>query len=194
MDMSYNYPPEYAFPSAPPVYRSFPPPPRLHWGIVLVLSLVTLGIFGSVWMFVVAWWIKKATGQTGAFWWSLAYMLVFPVAFLLGIVGAFVARMGADPTTVYVFTATVSDVTRLVSFVLYLVAAFGIKHMLEGPPIDIPISGVMTFFFGATYFQYHLYDYSVEGKLGEQVSGFGKPAAVSAPAPVANVPQAPPQV
>jgi hypothetical protein len=52
MSMSYNYPPQMAYPSAPPVYRSFPAPPRLHWGIVLVLSFITLGIFGRVWLLV----------------------------------------------------------------------------------------------------------------------------------------------
>ena len=188
MSLSYNYPPQMAYPSAPPVYRGLPAPPRLHWGVVLLLSIVTLGMFVSVWMVVVAWWVKKATREAGAFWWSLAYMMVVPAAVVLGIIGAVAARMGGDPTSVYVFTATSSDVMRLASFVLYLVAAFGIKHMLEGPPIDIPLSGVMTFFFGPIYFQYHLYDYSVEGRVAEQLSGFGEPAVA-----VAEVQEVPPQ-
>ena len=34
----------------------------------------------------------------------------------------------------------------------------------------------MTFLFAPTYFQYHLFDYSVEGKVGEQLSGFASEA------------------
>jgi hypothetical protein len=141
---------------------------------VFVLSLVTVGLFGSVWMVVVGWWIKRATGGAGAFWWSLAYMLLVPCAFVLGVVGVLAARMGADPTGLYVFTATASDVIRLAGIVLYVVAAFGIRQMLEGAPIDIPLNGVMTFFFAPIYFQYHLYDYSVEGRVSEQLSGFAE--------------------
>jgi hypothetical protein len=172
MSMSYNYPPQLAYPSAPPLYRGLPAPPRLHWGWVFGLSVVTLGLFGTVWMVVVGWWIKKATHCAAAFWWSLAYMLVVPVAFVLGVAGVMASRMGGDPVTVYTFTATASDVMRLASVVLYLVAAFGTKHELEAAPIDIPLSGVMTFFFAPYYFQYHLHDYSVEGKVAEQLTGF----------------------
>jgi hypothetical protein len=182
MSLSYNYPPQMAYPSAPPVYRGLPAPPRLHWGWVFALSLVTLGLFGMVWMVVVGWWVKKATGREASFWWSLAYLLVIPASIVLGIVGVLVSRMGGDPTSVYVFTKTASGVMRLASFVLYLVAAFGTKSALEERPIEIPLSGVMTFFFGSIYFQYHLHDYSVEGRVGEQLSGFeGASVATQAP-------------
>jgi hypothetical protein len=51
----------------------------------------------------------------------------------------------------------------------------------------------MTFFFSATYFQYHLYDYDVEGKMGEQLSGFAEPTAVPISAAVAEASGAPSQ-
>jgi hypothetical protein len=62
------------------------------------------------------------------------------------------------------------------------VAAFGTKSLLEVPPIDIPLNGVVTFFFAPIYFQYHLHDYSVEGKVSEQLSGFEEQTVASAPA------------
>lgn len=173
VSLSYNYPPQLAYPSAPPLYRGLPAPPRLHWGWVFGLSVATLGLFGTVWMVVVGWWIKKATGHAAAFWWSLAYMLVIPFAFVLALAGGVWARMAGGSIAATVFTATASDVTRLFSFVLYVVAAFGIRQDLEGAPIDIPLSGVMTFLFAPIYFQYHLHDYNVEGKIAEQLSGFG---------------------
>jgi cytochrome bd-type quinol oxidase subunit 1 len=140
--------------------------------VVFALSVVTLGIFSSIWMVVVGWWIKRATRSGAAFWWSLAYMLVAPLALVFAVAGGVAARMGGDPTAVYVFTATASDVTRLAGVVLYLVAAFGTMTMLEAEPIGIPLSGVMTFFFAPLYFQYHLYDYNVEGRVAEQLTGF----------------------
>jgi len=187
--MTYSYPPQYAYPSAPPMYRALPAPPRLHWGWVLVLSVLTLGLFLSVWMVVVGWWIKKATICEAAFWWSLAYMLVFPFAVLLGLGGAVAARMGADSISIYVYMATASDLIRLASIVLYLVAVFGTKQLLEAAPIDIPLNGLMTFFFGPIYFQYHLHDYNVEGRVAEQLTGF---VEQTLPAVAVNAQEGPP--
>lgn len=191
MSLSYNYPPQYAYPSAPPLYRAFPAPPRLHWGWVLVLSIVTFGIFGVLWMVVVGWWVRKVTHCAAAFWWPLAYTLVLPVAVLLGVAGVVAARMGADPIAVQTYTAAASDVMRLASVVLYFVAAFGLRQELEAAPIDIPLSGVMTFFFAPYYFQYHLFDYDVEGKVAEQLTGFPEPALAGAPAASADTAASP---
>src|SRR5580698_977623 len=95
MSLSYNYPPEMAYPSAPPVYRSFPAPPRLHWGIVLALSIVTLGFFGMIWMPVQAHWVKKVTGNSKPFWWCLAYLLSLPFFFAGAVaLGATLGLMG----------------------------------------------------------------------------------------------------
>jgi len=184
MSMSYNYPPEYAFPSAPPLYRAFPPPPRLHWGWVFGLSLITFGLFGNIWMLVQSLWVKKVTQNSKPFGWSLAYLLVMPATFLLVIIGAIVAAMPGSGTAGNAFVGTTLLVTRLATIVCYIGAAFTLKSELEAQPIDIPLSGVMTFFFAPYYFQYHLYDYSVEGKVGEQLSGFAEPAV----APVAELP------
>jgi hypothetical protein len=69
-------------------------------------------------------------------------------------------------------------------FVLYVAAAFTLKGVLEERPIDIPLGGVMTFLLAPTYFQYHLFDYSVDGKVAEQLSGFGGTVTNTAPAVV----------
>ena len=174
MSLSYNYPPEYAFPSAPPVYRAFPAPPRLHWGIVFALSVVTIGIFGMVWMVVEANWVRKVTKNAKPFWWCLAYLLSVPLLFLGAFaVGVTLAMMHRVDLT-HEVTGIINLVVRVVMFVLYVAAAFTLKGVLEEKPIDIPLGGVMTFLLAPTYFQYHLFDYSVEGKVAEQLSGFGE--------------------
>ena len=185
MSLSYNYPPQMAYPSAPPVFRNFPAPPRLHWGIVFALSVVTIGLFGMVWMVVQANWVKKVTGNGRAFWWCLAYLISFPLLFVAAVAMGAVLGLMHQVELAHQLSGTISLVVRLVMFVLYIGGAFTLKGELEERPIDIPLSGVMTFLFAPTYFQYHLFDYSVEGKIGEQLSGFGEPVEVSAGA-VAN--------
>ena len=194
MSLSYNYPPQMAYPSAPPVYRSFPPPPRLPWGWVLALSIVTLGIFGMIWMVVQANWVRKVTRNSKPFAWCLVYLLSLPAIYLVAIVGGatFGAMHRMDLLAEFVAILRVS--VRLVMLVLYLCAAYTLKGALEAEPIDIPLSGVVTFFLGATYFQYHLFDYNVEGKTGEQLSGFSAPAVAGAPAAIVDAPGVPPQL
>jgi|SRR6185437_11464417 len=191
MSLSYNYPPQYAYPSAPPVYRGFPAPPRLHWGWVLALSFLTLGLFAGVWLVVEAWWVKKVTGNAKPFGWCLAYVLVMPATFLLIIVGAVVATLVASNAPSRVIGA-IYVLLRLCSVVSYLVGAFTLKGALEAEPIDIPLSGVMTFFFAPIYFQYHLYDYNVEGRVAEQLNAPTEAALASVSAPV-SMPEVPPQ-
>lgn len=172
MSLSYNYPPQMAYPSAPPVYRNFPAPPRLHWGIVFALSFVTFGLFGMIWLVVQASWVKKATQNAKPFWYCLAYLLVIPAAMVVAFVGGMVAQITIGPHAVSEVIGSITVLMQIGSFVLYIFAAFTLKGGLEMQPIDIPLGGIMTFFFSATYFQYHLFDYSVEGKVGEQLSGF----------------------
>ncbi|HEV2576334.1 MAG TPA: hypothetical protein VGU25_03895 [Acidobacteriaceae bacterium] len=193
MSLSYNYPPQMAYPSAPPVYRALPAPPRLHWGWVLALSIVSIGIFGIIWVAVQSYWVKKATKNGKPFAWALAYVIFLPfVVVMAGTVGA-LSTMGKLGDSAANLNILVDLFTRLGGFVLYLASAYTLKGALEAEPIDIPLSGVMTFFFASTYFQYHLYDYNVEGRVGEQLSGFGKPAVAGAPAGVVNAPEVPPQ-
>ena len=192
MSLSYNYPPQMAYPSAPPVYRALPAPPRLHWGVVLALSIVTLGIFGMVWMAVQAYWLKKATKNGTPFGWAIAYVVFLPLMVFIGLILGALAGMGKAGDNAPALLAGAELVSRLGSVVLYLVTAFSLKAGLEAEPIDIPLSGVVTFFLGATYFQYHLYDYSVEGRVAEQLSGFAEPAVAGGPAGGVDAP-VPPQ-
>lgn len=193
MSLSYNYPPQYAYPSGPPMYRSFPPPPRLHWGWVLLLSILTLGIFDLLWMVVQANWVKKVAGYERPFWWTLAYLIFHCLVIAAGIAGYLFAPLLQQQDIFALYVITVQEVGRWGGLVLWIVCVFMLEGGLDSPPINIPLSGFMTFFFGPLYFQYHLQNYSVEGKVGEQVSGFAEPAAADAGALV-SLPEVPPQV
>lgn len=178
--MTYTYPPQYAYPSAPPMYRALPAPPRLHWGIVFALSFVTFGIFGMIWLVVQASWVKKATRNARPFWYCLAYLLVIPAAMVVAMFGGIIATFAGGPQTANQVIGVIAILVQISSFVLYIFAAYTLKGALEMQPIDIPLGGIMTFFFSATYFQYHLFDYNVEGRVAEQLTGFADDSAALA--------------
>src|SRR5438105_15138045 len=39
--------------------EQYPPPSALHWGILVLLGVLTCGLFGWVWAFIEAAWVKK---------------------------------------------------------------------------------------------------------------------------------------
>jgi hypothetical protein len=190
--MTYTYPPQYAYPSAPPMYRALPAPPRLHWGWVFGLSVITFGFFGSIWLLIQASWVKKATRNARPFWWCLAYMLCLPLLFLMAFAGGLTAVLVHRVDLAPQIGAAVTLFFRVAMIVCYIGGAFSLKNALEAEPIDIPLGGVMTLLFAPFYFQYHLYDYNVEGIVAEQLSGFGEPAVAGIPAAI-DVAEAPPQ-
>ena len=137
-------------PAAPPATFGAPvtgmnpedQPPKLHWGWVVVFGIVTFGIFWIIWLFVQAAWIRKVLPQSRAIFYLAGY---FGCAFVGGM-------FQKNP---------VGIVLQLAGFVLYLVGVFGMRSDIEDyytriSPMGLSLSGVMTFFFNAAYFQYHL--------------------------------------
>ncbi|HEY4358423.1 MAG TPA: DUF3824 domain-containing protein [Acidobacteriaceae bacterium] len=180
-----SYPPQYAYPSAPPLQRARPKPVRLHWILVLLFNVVTLGLFGAVWLLVQSLWAKKISGRRSPFVWAVIYLVAVTVMLLsffsLGIVEGITQSNLAD------VQSGMDLFWRLVFFVLYVGAAFTLKGVLEAEPIDIPLSGVMVFFFGPVYFQFHLQDYD------RSDSGFEMPSILTRPG-WQNAPQTSPQI
>jgi hypothetical protein len=159
-----TYPPYYAYPSAPPVVRAVPDPPRLHWGWVLLLSIITFNLFGMAWLIVQANWVRKVYGRSKALPWAIAYASILPAFFLfvvlMSLLGAFL-----HVANVQAVVAVGLLLTRLAFAVLWIVTIFTLRGELSAEPIDIPLGGIMTFFFGPLYFQYHLSDYEVSDEV-----------------------------
>jgi len=172
MSLSYNYPPQYAYPSAPPLYRAFPAPPRLHWAWVLVLTIVTAGVFWMVWLVVQARWVKKATGNSKPLAWALAYLIFVAGSFLVAFGGEAFYTLTNQHYLIADFMNSVQNLRRVFGFLLYIASISMLKSALAAQPIGISLHGLGTYFFGPIYFQAYLRDYSVEGKLGEQLTGF----------------------
>jgi hypothetical protein len=116
-----------------------PKVPNLHWGAVLALGIVTCGVFTPIWGIVQSVWAKKVEPSSNAI---LFYSLYFVAAILGGVLGAI------DDI------AAIGSVLSLGSAVLFICGSFSIKHTIESQ-FNRSLSGVMTFFFGPIYHQYH---------------------------------------
>jgi hypothetical protein len=120
-------------------------PPNLHWAIVLLLGVLTCGLFSTVWMFVEAAFVNKLQTGSKAI---LFYAIGVAAMFASGIIGR-----AADEKAV-------GGVIYLVGIVLLIAGHFSMKSALEDhytrvERIGLQLSGVMTFFFNVLYFQYH---------------------------------------
>ncbi|UGB38402.1 DUF4234 domain-containing protein [Frateuria soli] len=63
-------------------------PPSLHWGRVFLLSVVTLGIFGIVWSFIQANWVRRIDPDSRAIAMMGAALACYFVGYLLAAAGA----------------------------------------------------------------------------------------------------------
>jgi hypothetical protein len=123
------------------------PAPSLHWGIVLLLSVFTLGIFYIIWFFVEAVWVRKVRPDSKAIFLLVAYVAA-------AIVEVYLGEQGSEGGEL---------LFRLIGAVFAISAAFSMRSDIEDyynteEPVGLKLSGVMTFFFSVLYFQYHFND------------------------------------
>ncbi len=133
--------PQYQQPGAGPM------PPAMHWALVLVLAIVTCGIFGIAWMFIQAGFVKKIDPQSKAMQMYLAYIAIILLGsvFLRGSLAAL----------------TILPLIQLAAMVIFWIGAFGMRKSLvtyynSVENCGLQLGPIMTFFFSVLYFQYHL--------------------------------------
>jgi GYF domain 2 len=180
---AYSAPPAYTAPSAysAPAY-SAPPygggaaanvPPSLHWAIILLIACFTSGLFLTIWAFIQANWIKSIDPLSKAVR-DLAIGVVFPIIATVAMVVMFAASglasglaggsmnnpsmavLGSMASGFLIFMALCFG-----GLIFTLKAFFGMKASMERyynttEPINLRLSGIMTFFFNVLYFQYHM--------------------------------------
>lgn len=130
----------------------FPDPPNLHWGLVLLFGAISCGIFSIVWDIVQAAWLKKVEPASNA--------LVIYCGAAVAWVGIIIASVLS--TTSHTSSLDVS-IMQLIYAVALIVGRFSFRSSMEhhfntAEPMGLSLSGVMTFFFGGIYFQYHIND------------------------------------
>jgi len=127
----------------------YPDPPNLHWGLVLLFSILTCGVFGAVWSLVEAAWMKKVAPQSKA----LLYYGIATGLLAIIFVASFVQAAHHEK-------AGLTGLINLVYAVVSIVARFSLRASIEehfntAEPMGVTLNGVMTFFFADLYFQYH---------------------------------------
>jgi len=155
-------PPAGAAAYTPVAVSPYPPPPNLHWAICLLLAVVTCSIFGWVWVFVQAVWVRKVQPNSkGILFYSVALvihilfiMYSFYYGMALGING--VGSAGLSAPSFYILRRGV----QIVILIAIVLGNFNMRDSIEehfntAEPIGLGLSGVLTFFFGIIYFQYH---------------------------------------
>jgi len=159
--------PGYAVASggAAPALEAYPDAPNLSWGLVLLFAVFTCSLFMFVWNLVLASWMKRVQpNSTAIFYYATAAVL----AFLQVIFGTHTAtHVQTHMQFGYYFTWSgyrshpLGNLLGLAVWIVRIIARFSMRASLEehfnGPePVGLSLSGVMTFFFGGLYFQYHL--------------------------------------
>ena len=135
-----------------------PVPPDFHWALVLVIGFFC-SIFNFVWLFIEASFVRKIRPQANFLGFLIAGIscIFVPGIVLYAVLIAMAAGGTNDPPVaifLFFFAAYVTGI------VLYIVGVFKMRSAIEEyyntvEPINLRLSGVMTFFFNVLYFQYH---------------------------------------
>jgi len=156
----YGGTPAYAVGAAPAMAPAGPVPPDLHWALVLVIGALC-GFFSLVWLFIEANFVKKLKPESNFLAFLIGAIGVSVGSVILFCVGLF-ATIAANPNNpqppVAPFLILLG--AQIVAWVLQLVGVFKMRDALVEyyntvEPINLRLSGVMTFFFALFYFQYH---------------------------------------
>lgn len=129
-----------------------PPPPSLHWGWVLLFSVLTLGIFAIVWSFIQASWVRKIDPHSSAslmLWLSLGGVIV---SFFL--IPAWSPAGDVSPPT---SSERLGWLLQLAAGVLFYGAYFAmsasIRRHMAFYQLPVRIGGITLFFFNTLYLQ-----------------------------------------
>jgi hypothetical protein len=123
-----------------------PLPPGLHWTIVLLLDIVTLGLFGYVWAIVQALWARKSDRSSKA-------LGLYIIAIALSVAGCILEFFNAS--------VPIQALIQIAAILVATFGAFSVRDSLADYITGVTgtrtwLSGLMTIFFGEVYLQYHM--------------------------------------
>ncbi len=157
--------PAYENPLAPayPVssVTAYPDAPNLSWGLVLLFAIFTCTLFMWVWNLVLAAWMKRVQPNSKAILYYAAAAVLGACQFVLSSHTRVVFQPGVHWWVTYYGGHPLRNILGITVWVIRLIARFTMRSELEqhfntAEPVGLRLSGVMTFFFGGLYFQYHL--------------------------------------
>jgi hypothetical protein len=149
----------YMDPNATPAQQLVPLPPNLPWQVLLINYLYWVPLIGFVisffvivWSFIQANWARKLVGKNTA----LVLIAMLPVGVLCG---GFAVGVGKGINNSGI--AALGGFMILAGAICLVVGNFKIRDAMEEyynnvENIGLSLSGVMVFFFGLIYIQYHV--------------------------------------
>lgn len=130
---------------------SLPEPPSLHWALVLLFAILTLGIFGIIWPFVQAHWARKIDSGSKAsllLCIALGCFVVGGILYFSGLAAALKGDAGLMSLGVTLLFAN-----WVLSLVAYFSVADSMRRQLPAYGVKPQIGGVTLFFFTVYYLQ-----------------------------------------
>lgn len=127
-----------------------PPPPKLHWGLVVLFSLLTLGLFYIVWLFVQSTWVRRIDPRSNA----TALMSVYVALVIAGQAMTEASGEGSGGAAVATLLILAGSVVSIFGF--FSMRRSMLDHYNSTEPIGLRLSAALTFFLGTFYFQYHM--------------------------------------
>lgn len=156
-----------ARPAQPLPPAQYAVPPSLHWAWLLVLSIIT-GLFTMIWVFIQSSFVKKIDPASQA---TLLYAIALVVTFGSTVIGfgylvvsaPQLLQVGDNPPdmTVALVVYAIMLLFMLGGSIIFTIGTFKIRdsmvrHYNTVEPINLRMSGAMTFFFNTFYIQYHM--------------------------------------
>ncbi len=134
--------------------NEIPLPPSLHWGLVLFFTMITFGIFGLVWSFIQANWIRKIDSQSKVTWLLVIALICFFIGEPLYLTSLFALHHGSSGLV------GLGALLLFARWILYLVAYFSmaksIERQLASQGLPLAIGRITLFFFPMYYLQAQL--------------------------------------
>lgn len=126
-------------------------PVDLHWALVLLIGVFTCFLFFSAWAIVEAVFVRKIRPDSKGL---MFVIIAIAAAYLGGFANGFYSAIN------HTNPQPLGHLITITCAAIYLVGAFQMKSDLEEyyntiEPINLQLSGVMTFFFAIFYFQHH---------------------------------------
>jgi uncharacterized membrane protein len=126
---------------------AYPAPPQLHWALVLLFTLLTLGIFMLVWIFIQSTWVRKINPASRVTTQFVVYLLLAVFSQLLVEGSGNLKALGL--------------VLMLASYVVFYFGAYSMRrsmldHYNSVEPMQLKLSAALTFLFSTFYLQYHM--------------------------------------
>ncbi|MCC6264331.1 MAG: DUF4339 domain-containing protein [Bryobacterales bacterium] len=149
----------------PQMANGAPLPPNLHWGLVLLFTILTCGFFSMIWMLMQAWWLKQLHPANRSIWLLTAsFGITYVASIALSAFSPLVETAPKDPDLslpIMFFFLGIAVLISLAGLGLFFAAELAMrKEMLTYfntvENIQLRLNPVLTVFVGMYYLQYHM--------------------------------------